>query len=190
MPRPTWEDVHGDRRYWPFPELEQWVREVFIEGGPLYNADHEHLQMASIGFVMAAEEQKHKGQRSLGFAQLGDPGGKVNDWFHGVPDFLITLDAGYLMDCDAVAACAVIEHELYHCGHAKDKWGEPKYDSDDRPVFWIRPHDIEEFSGVIARYGAWNMDLMDAQRAMTKGPEIPKVHIDGVCGCGSGFARR
>jgi hypothetical protein len=201
LPRPDWDQVSKaaqECRFWPSPELEEWARWAFIENGPLRNPDHEHLQMASIGFVWAGIDNRDKGRRVLGTAQMGDPGGKpwsrgqrfqqVSDWFNGVPDFVITLDASFFLDCDSVAACAIIEHELYHCGHAKDKFGSPKYDkASGCPVFWLRPHDVEEFAGVIRRYGAHNMDLADVQRAFAAGAELGQAHVDGVCGCGGGF---
>lgn len=201
MPRPSWDDLHGKRHFWPNPELEEWIRYAFIDSGPLTNPDHQHLQHASIGFLMAGVQQVVGGQRWLGSCQLGDPGGRpwnraqrfqqIEDWFNGIPDFIITLDASFLMDCDNVAACAVIEHELYHAGHKKDQWGSPVYDKKtDAPIYWIKPHDVEAHIGEVARYGAWSMSLMDLEKALRDGPKIGRVQLDGICGCGGSFGGR
>nr|WP_271894430.1 putative metallopeptidase [Phyllobacterium sp. IY22] len=47
-----------------------------------------------------------------------------------------------------------MEHELYHAGQDRDSFGAPKFrKSTGLPVFILRGHDIEEFIGVVRRYG-------------------------------------
>ncbi len=54
---------------------------------------------------------------------------------------------------------ALIDHELCHGAVVRDSHGEIKVDENERIVFRIRKHDVEEFSEIIARHGAWKKDL-------------------------------
>lgn len=149
----------------PAPDLMDWIRDTFISGkGPMVNPDHSHLEDASIGLLLTGIEYKKKGTRVLGTAQLGKVTGHkwakpykeylYRSWFGYLPDFIITLNGRYLYyEADAPGRCALPEHELYHCGHEHDDYGDPLYDEEDRPKWYIRPHDVEEFYGVWRRYG-------------------------------------
>jgi hypothetical protein len=48
------------------------------------------------------------------------------DWFGDVPKYIITLDARV---CQVMSDgfCTLVEHELYHIGHKKDRNGEFEY---------------------------------------------------------------
>ena len=71
-----------------------------------------------------------------------------------LPDFLITFNTVYAAEADDATWCARCEHELYHCGQAMDRWGSPRFNPfTGLPVFCVRPHDCEEFVGVVKRYG-------------------------------------
>lgn len=181
----------------PSPELASWAIDAFVMDGPLFNPDHEHLAGASIGFLLSTVQFEQQGKRTLGTAEMGEQSGKpwtkgkreqqIVEWFGEVPDFIITLDAIFLSTCELVQACALTEHELYHCG-VKLKDGEPVYDRHGAPVFALRPHDVEEFTGVVRRYGAWKEDLEEFAIALGSGPEIGLAKIDGYCGCGRSLA--
>jgi hypothetical protein len=149
----------------PSEELEAWARAVFIEDdGPLCNPQHEHLKAATIGFAWAGEENSRNGRRILGLTELMPPQAmgkwqkgraslQMAEWFGEVPDFLITIDA-VASTFDDASFCALIEHELYHCAQKLDAFGEPKFNRDTGDPMWgIRGHDVEEFVGVVARYG-------------------------------------
>ena len=148
----------------PSPELGAWARSVFIDDdGPLHNPEHEHLKAATIGFAWCAEPYERSGRRILGLTELMPPMAmgkwsrsraiaQMKDWFEEVPDFLITIDtvAGTF---DDASFCALIEHELTHCAQKLDIYGEPKFTRDGDPVWALRPHDVEEFVSIVARYG-------------------------------------
>ena len=79
---------------------------------------------------------------------------QMQEWFGGTPNFVITLDAQLANDMPDLEFCATIDHELYHAGHKKDPDGQPMFNiQTGLPAFYIRPHDVEEFSGVVRRYG-------------------------------------
>lgn len=106
------------------------------------------------------------------------------DWFGEIPDFIVTLDAGYCLDAAAVELLALLEHELYHCGQQLDEFGFPKFRQDGRPIFAMRGHDVEEFAGVVRRYGiaAAGRDAVDFVKAAKLKPEIAKAKIAALCG--------
>ncbi|NHK29179.1 hypothetical protein FF098_014760 [Parvularcula flava] len=180
----------------PCRELADWARETFIEpGGTLENEDHEHLQHASIGFLWTNVANAKKGRRIVGQAEPGKPmgmGGKwgkarqeyqVTQWFGEVPDFIITLDANYASQCSDAEFCALVEHELYHCAQEKDEFGAPRFNQQTGlPVFGMRGHDIEEFIGVVRRYGAEATHIQELIQAAKEGPTIAPANIAQSCG--------
>lgn len=107
------------------------------------------------------------------------------EWFGLIPDFLITLDAHYCAQATDVEFAALVEHELYHCAQATDEFGAPRFNRDTgEPVWAMRGHDVEEFIGVVRRYGAGPQDgalarLIDAGSAT---PEVSNLNIARACG--------
>lgn len=191
--------------YTPSPDWEAWVRETFIEdGGPLVNHEHEHLRFARIGILLSNETCRTKGKTVLGRAHVGEPAGS-DPWQKGlkrdhltrlfgeVPDFYLLLSATFIADRleegNTPAVCALIEHELYHC--AQDmRDGMPLFvKATGKPKWRMRPHDVEEFVGVVRRYGAWSPELQALTDAAERGPTLARGKIEGVCGtCGSALA--
>lgn len=181
------------RLFEPSPELETWARQQFInELSPLNNPDHAHLQDAELGFVWTNVENVKRGRRILGTCQLvtesGDKwsGGRslmqLEQWFGDLPTFLITLDATQAATMDDASFMALVEHELYHAGQELDAFGAPKFTKDGAPVFGMRAHDVEEFVGVAARYGATGAYVAELVHAINKGPEIGEGLISRACG--------
>jgi len=60
---------------------------------------------------------------------------------------------------------ALVHHELCHFEQMTNKEGEPKYDDNDRPMYKIVGHDLEEFSAVVKRYGLWMEDVKQLVKA-------------------------
>ena len=178
----------------PAPEVDEWVRQSFIsELSPLHNPDHVHLSMASIGFLWTNVENSRRGRAILGQAQLvtesGDKwsGGRslyqLEQWFGDLPDFTITIFAPYAQTCSDAAFMALVEHELYHCAQDTDAFGQPKFSKQNGlPIFAMRGHDVEEFVGVVRRYGADASGVRELVAAANKGPEIAEGLISRACG--------
>lgn len=176
----------------PAPELEAWARAVFIEDGPLCNPDHEHLRQASIGCVWTTVENVRSMRRVVGQAELMPPMAmgkwqkaravdQIAGWFDGLPDFMLTFDATAMREFDDASFCAVVEHELYHCAQLQE-FGAPKFHLDGSPWFGMRGHDVEEFVGVVARYGAAATQVGDMVRAANAGPLIAGASVAAACG--------
>ena len=179
------------------PELGEWARANLIDSGsPLINEDHAHLRAATIGFLWTNMGNARQGRRIVGQCETGKPRGamgkwpkaraeqQILEWFGEVPDFLITIDANYAQQCGDAEFCALIDHELYHAGQERDAFGAPKFTREGRPVFGMRGHDVEEFVGIVRRYGVGaaagdTFALVEAARGK---PTVAATSIASVCG--------
>jgi hypothetical protein len=188
-----------DPVFQPSEELREWVFSTFInEGAALRNVDHEHLQQARIGFLYTNVPFVKRGKKILGTAGValetgGDAWSKgkkeqqLREWFGpDIPDFVITLDAFFFANADDDASkLAVIEHELYHCAQRLNRHGSPMFDrKTGQPCWRTRPHDVEEFVGVVARYGAGASPtgVNELVEAAKMPPWVGRAEIAGVCG--------
>lgn len=182
-------------RFWPAPELEKWARATFIaEDGTLHNPDHKHLDGASLRFLWASSGYNRQGRRILGRAEqvriMGEAWTKARqeqqlvEWFGDVPDFLITLDGFYAAECSDAEFCALVEHELYHIAHARDEFGAPRFKKDGTPALSLRAHDLEEFVGIVQRYGIGDPEgpLARMVLAAAKGPTVSSLRVAHACG--------
>jgi hypothetical protein len=195
-PPPSLLKPAGEDLFVPAPEVWDWALDVFLaEASPLYNPHHAHLSMASVGFLWTGEENDRQMLPVVGTAELTKPKPMLSKWEKArqraqlrgwfavddnpapIPDFLITLYAPYAHRVDNATFCALVEHELYHCAL--------KYITQKgMPVWGIRRHDVEEFVGIVERYGVGaaagkTAELVEASR---RKPLIAPAHIDGVCG--------
>lgn len=171
-----------------------WIaQEIIAPTGALHNPDHAHLQDADLAFLWAAESFGKAGRTVLGQAEqvMFRAGGwqkarqeqQMVEWFGRVPDFLITLAADYCASCSDVEFCALVEHELYHVAQARDAFGAPAFNKDTgMPKLRIVAHDVEEFVGVVRRYGA-TPDVRRLVAAASQAPEMPALNIARACGC-------
>lgn len=176
----------------PALDMEAWVRDTFIsEAGRLHNPDHKHLEYASLKFLWAGTGMKKQMKTVIGLAeqvtfrcnawQKGRQEQQMIDWFGYMPEWLITLDAGFCLSCSDIDFCALVEHELYHIGHEKDGFGQPKFNSDGFPVIKMRSHDVEEFIGVVQRYGA-SPDVQKLVDAANNTPQYNGLRVAQACG--------
>lgn len=188
------DEYAGTDIFTPSPALEVWAMETFIdENSPLCNPDHAHLYGANIGFLWTNVPNSRNQRVIAGTAEVPFfRGGKwqsarqsmqMQEWFGNLPDFVITLDARIAQSMSDAQFCALVEHELYHCAQQLDMFGMPKFDRNDRPKFAIRGHDVEEFVGVVRRYGIGTVANGEAfVDAAIAEPEIEAVEIGRMCG--------
>ncbi|VFR43568.1 FIG00956635: hypothetical protein [plant metagenome] len=172
----------------------EWIeRQIIAPTGALHNPDHAHLQDADLVVLWAAESFGKAGRTVLGQAEqvMFRAGGwqkarqeqQMVDWFGRVPAFLITLAADYCGACSDVEFCALVEHELYHVAQALDPFGAPAFNKDTgMPKLRIVAHDVEEFVGVVRRYGA-TPDVRRLMAAVGQAAEAPALNIARACGC-------
>lgn len=203
FPAPPREVLDAPPTVAPALDVEAWVLDVLLDpDGTLHNPDHVHLGTwePRLGFLWATESLVKKGRRVLGRCQTGKPTGdawqqlvrteQLLRWFGDVPDFVVTLDAHFVshaLRTDRPGdVLALVEHELYHCGIEKDRWGAERFTQHGHPIWGVRAHDVEEFAGVVRRYGvaasAAGPLVEAADHVREHGPEVAQATIEGICG--------
>ncbi|MCG3026809.1 hypothetical protein L7Q76_04045 [Pseudomonas aeruginosa] len=179
-------------RLQPAPEVGEWVQAAILgEGGELHNSDHAHLIDAPLRFLWASACFEKQGRTVVGQAEavIFRAGGwqkarqeqQMIDWFGEVPGFVITLAADYCSQCSDLEFCALVEHELYHICQEHNQYGEPKFTEEGFPKLKLRGHDVEEFVGVVRRYGP-SKDVQYLIDAASRPPEVAKINISRACG--------
>jgi len=179
----------------PAKEVKEWVRaNILEESGRLHNPEHAHLLDTDVEFLWANGGFTSKARQVIGQAEqvMFRASGwqkqrqelQMRAWFGDVPTYLITLDGGYCSSCEDADFCALVEHELYHIAQKRDPFGGPAFDKHGSPKTHIVGHDVEEFVGVVARYGVGRKDgaisrLVDAAK---QGPKVSRSAIAGACG--------
>lgn len=177
----------------PAHEVSEWLtRQILSDEGDLHNPDHAHLIDADICFMWASNAFDKKGRSVLGQAEevMMRAGGwqkarmeqQMYEWFGCIPKFIITLAADYCSQCSDLEFCALVEHELYHISQATDEFGAPKfYRESGLPVLKLRGHDVEEFVGVVRRYGA-SKEVQELVDAANRPAEVAHLDIARACG--------
>jgi len=179
----------------PAEGVDAWFRvNLLKEDAPLHNPDHAHLEYCDIGFMWASFGFARKGNTVIGLCeemlfrchawQKERQEQQMREWFGRVPEYLITLDASYCAKASDAEFCALLEHELYHIGHETDAFGSPAFTKAGMPKLYLRGHDVEEFVGVVRRYGVGHPEGRLAQlvKAANGAPEVAKINIARACG--------
>lgn len=186
------EHSDGGTRVAPAPDVLEWVNaEILADTGSIHNPDHAHLIDADIAIMWASSAFIKQGRTVVGQAEhvAFRAGGwqkarmeqQMMDWFGRVPAYIITLAADYCSQCSDAEFCSLLEHELYHIAQSKDAFGAPKFTQDGMPKLEMRSHDVEEFVGVVRRYGA-SEDVRALVDAASKPPEVSGINIARACG--------
>jgi hypothetical protein len=179
-------------RLTPAPEVWEWLQaEILADTGSIHNEDHAHLIDANVRVMWASAAFTKKGRTVVGQAEqvAFRAGGwqkarmeqQMLDWFGDVPAYIITLAADYCVDCSDADFCALVEHELYHIAQATDQYDAPKFTQEGLPKLEMRGHDVEEFVGVVRRYGA-SPQVQELVDAANNPAEVGKLNISRACG--------
>lgn len=189
----------GDDVFLAAPDVEAWARATFIAPDAiLRNDEHAHLRFARIGFLWTNVPNGRHGKSIIGMCEACPPH-VMGKWARGRaeqqirafwpdlamlggPDFIITLYAPYCAKASDASFAALVEHELYHAGQEIDEFGNPKFTKAGTPKFAMRGHDIEEFVGVVKRYGAKAAGAAVFAEALKAGPTIAQAELDWACG--------
>lgn len=180
--------------FMPAPEVLAWIQaQVLAADGVLHNPDHSHLIDGDIEVMWASSAYAKQGRTVLGTTeqvmfraggwQKGRQEAQMMQWFGRVPGFLVTLAADFCAQAADAEFAALVEHELYHIDHKRDAIsGEPLFDKETGlPKLCMRGHDVEEFVGVVRRYGP-SVDVTRLIEAAANGPEVAAVNIARACG--------
>lgn len=139
--------------------------------------EHQHLidNEIEIDWLMRTGEKIKGGRVVLGSVHEPSCQGEFRDLFQWMlerllgrlPRFLVILDDEYWKAATPEARTILIFHELCHVKQKLDRYGSPRFDKDGLPVYGIVGHDVEDFTAVVARYGAYNDEIrafVDAAR--------------------------
>jgi hypothetical protein len=142
---------------------EEVSAEILALATELVETFHPDLQNARIAFVQRSDAPVSNGRITYGKAC------KIADQLkvHFPYDFLIWISKRAVKDLEPLQIRALLDHELYHCTM---KQGQPA----------MRPHDIEEFTIVIDRYGLWNTCLQNARETFDKAVQLNLLQVEKV----------
>ncbi len=189
-------DPIDDLDFEPAKELKEWILATFIsDSGELHNPEHGHIApwdddlfhvlWASSAFMKADQVvlgQTEKVMFNAGGWKKARQEKQMVDWFGCIPTFLITIDAQYAATATDTDFCALIEHELYHVGAKRDEDGNYIVSpSTGEYKYYLRGHDVEEFHGVVERYGS-SEQVQKMVELANNGPTIGKAKIAHACG--------
>ncbi|MFK6850141.1 putative metallopeptidase [Acinetobacter baumannii] len=193
---PEWLFEMDTPNFVPAPELWEWIRKVFLDPkSKLFNPDHMHLRSfryPDIAVMWARSGFKKQGRQVIGTTEkvMINAGGWKKErqeeqyiqWFNYLPEYLITFDASYSRIASDVNFCALLEHELYHIGVERDSDGEIIYsDHTGLPKHYLAGHDVEEFIGVVKRWGA-NDSVKRLIEVAKNPPFVSDLDISKCCG--------
>lgn len=131
---------------------------------------HQELVDVHIEYVFRSEPAKENGKEKWGTARkitglnaylAGDTaeGGEADDFF------VVEIAEPIWAVLDEPQKVALVDHELSHCTTAIDeKTGDLKLK--------MRPHDLEEFSAIVRRYGLWREDVEAFLKAAADGGQL------------------
>lgn len=133
--------------------------------------EHQHLRdnEIDIDWLMRNDEKIKQGRAILGTVYEPTVQGELKDLFEfmlerllgRVPKFLVILDTQYWRKATDLQREILVFHELSHIRQKLDRYGAPRFDKDGVPVYGLQGHDVEEFTQVVARYGAWNDEIRE-----------------------------
>lgn len=183
--------------------VEEFANRHFLDrDGLFFDPEHGHLVPDIIGILWASSTHKDKGSVKAGTAQIIRPGPET--WSNAVQErfmeemfgddlnvlkFKITLHAPTWYAYNDRQRFALLDHELLHCAQAKDQWGAPRFNQQTGlPVWTARPHDAEQFTGTVERWGAPAAGVTELVKAALKPPRfdwVPGTDLDIRQACGT-----
>jgi hypothetical protein len=143
---------------WPEGEKYHEAAQPEAIGRALVRALYPELANAQIGYLFRQEIHSHR-ERVWGKASR--VAGKVAFYSH--LDFLIEISWEDWLLLKPNQRVALIDHELAHCG---------KEDTEKGERYVLVPHDIEEFSTIARRWGAWRRALAQFANALGDGSQL------------------
>jgi hypothetical protein len=154
-----------------------------VVGAPMYEllrelvaAHHEHLHDARIALAWCTSWKPDvDGRVTLGKCK------KASDLDRELApyDFVILLRRSFWLDTLVTdeQRRALLDHELCHAAVKLDKFFDPVLDTNDRKVYRVRKHDIEEFGCIVERYGCYKRDLERFAASLRRGAQQPTLDI-------------
>ena len=132
------------------------------------DAHHPHLEEARILVLLRDHGARRRGRDVLGTAAKASPKDKA--LLGEEVDFIVTLSAEHWHEMEYRERRALLDHELCHCGRdeIEKKVRDPETGRKTTVTVYnwaMRGHDVEEFTAILGRHGAWRPELEDFARA-------------------------
>lgn len=120
--------------------------------------DRTYLNDTKIYYLFRPEAAISDNHAVAGMAvRVDDRNRTIHDY-----DFIVEIAKDIWESLDATFRKALVDHELGHIGLRKDKEGNVIFCTDTgRPRTFSKKHDLEEFSEVLERHGAYHERIRD-----------------------------
>lgn len=145
----------------------EWIYKSLVKQEPLF-ADQKDFEPV-VGFIMRHYGLVEGGRIVLGAMHLPSVQGKLKvvfDWLIDMiypvsrPDFLMIVDADWREEATPLQREILIYHEMCHMELKRNSDGDiVMNDETGRPKWKLRGHDVEEFTAVVEKYGAWSAEI-------------------------------
>jgi len=144
--------------------------ELLAIGTRLVKDHFPNLLSINVGYLFRDQAPMSRGRLTLGMTV------KVDDRNHvySGKDVIIEIGRDAWDRLDDELRSILIDHELCHIGVDLDEKGNPELTNNGRPKVYIRPHDIEEFTEILDRYGEVHKRFRKAVEAMQSATESKK----------------
>jgi hypothetical protein len=132
---------------------------------------HPELATARIDYVFISEASMKNGRPVRG--KVRKLSGYVEHRIEN--DFAIEIALDLWNSADAHSRMALVDHLLERCT------GEEDEEDAGAPMKWkLRTPDVEEFTSILKRYGAWNDDLKSFVGVESKGIDVDAMARDAI----------
>lgn len=144
------------------------------------DAQFEYLRdwEPDVAFLLRVDPEKMNQRAIIGSCSMPQVQGRHRKLFSWllekqigyVPVFLFTLDQAWWEEASPRLREILMFHEMLHAGVSLDAFGHPRFKRETgEPIWALVGHDVEEFTEVVARYGAWDDDLKNFRDALNHG---------------------
>lgn len=157
-------------KFWEAPEVEKIANELI----PKY---HQHLIdfNVKIRYVFTSKTPKSGGKEVWGTCRKVSglnaylEGGSKEDG----PFFVITISKDVWDLLPEEKKIILTDHELCHTAASikQNKEDDDGFEQDNPIKLSVKPHDLEEFSDIVRRYGLWREDVQEFVEAALKSKE-------------------
>lgn len=177
----------------PAAEIGEWINQnILSEDGRIHNPDHTHLLDADVAFMWASGSFAKSGRIVLGQCEqvMMRAGGwqksrmeqQMHEWFGRIPKFIITPLPTTASNATIWSSAHWWSMSFTTSPEATDDYGAPKFNKETgMPVLKLRGHDVEEFVGVVRRYGA-SKDVQEMVDAANRPAEVAHIDVARACG--------
>jgi hypothetical protein len=157
--------------YWIAPEVEEIAKSLIPK-------HHPHLASARIGYLFREKAARRKVTLDGSIERVTQgQAGRIGSRKYEVlceKDFVIEIAADEWQQASDAMRRYIVDHELSHCG------GEEDPEKGGEMVWFMIPHDIEEFIGVVERNGLQRETVRDFFRACAKADQDEKKRLYGT----------